>query len=65
MGKCAYLHPQGLIGVLACARDLAEAHNLSAPLLLITDNTLLREEVAAGYFARVVGPQVWGGVVRV
>lgn len=46
------------MGSLVCARDLAQLQNISAPIVLLTDNSLLREMVAAGFFQGVVGPKV-------
>ena len=34
--------------VLSCARDLAAARGISAPILLLTDNSMLREHLHSG-----------------
>lgn len=53
------LLPQGLLSALVCARAMAASADIDgAPMLLITDNELLRRMVADGYFAGIVGPPV-------
>ena len=44
--------------VLHCARRLAAAHDLqtASPVVLVTDNRILRFVIARGYLAGVVGP---------
>mmetsp|Transcript_40412 Transcript_40412/g.89772 ORF Transcript_40412/g.89772 Transcript_40412/m.89772 type:complete len:432 (+) Transcript_40412:206-1501(+) len=43
---------QGLMAGLSCAKDLAHAHGLDKmPILLLTDNALLREHVRKGTFS--------------
>jgi hypothetical protein len=40
----------GLVTVLSCAKDLAASHGITAPVLLLTDNYMLRELVSTGMF---------------
>lgn len=49
---------QALLTALQCASHLAVAHNVTTPVLVLTDNALLRRDVAAGRFKGVVGPKV-------
>ena len=44
----------GLLSVLTCARDLAVVHGISAPILLLTDNAMLRDRIRAGFFTGFV-----------
>ena len=38
------------MAVLSCARDLAAAKGITAPILLLTDNAMLRAHLRAGLF---------------
>jgi hypothetical protein len=43
-------HLHAFVNGLACARQAAEAHNITAPIVVLTDNTALRASITAGYF---------------
>ena len=47
--------------VLSCARDLAVARGIFAPILLLTDNSLLREHLHSGIM-QVVEEKGEGGI---
>ena len=44
----------GLLSVLTCARDLAAVQGISGPILLLTDNAMLRDRIRAGFFTGFV-----------
>eukprot|EP00195_Chlamydomonas_chlamydogama_P014630 CAMPEP_0202897766 /NCGR_PEP_ID=MMETSP1392-20130828/6450_1 /ASSEMBLY_ACC=CAM_ASM_000868 /TAXON_ID=225041 /ORGANISM="Chlamydomonas chlamydogama, Strain SAG 11-48b" /LENGTH=307 /DNA_ID=CAMNT_0049583505 /DNA_START=282 /DNA_END=1202 /DNA_ORIENTATION=+ len=47
-------HFQGLMAAMSCARDLAAAHNVTSPVLLLTDNVVLRQHVHEGMFKNFI-----------
>lgn len=55
---CSGCALQTLAIALQCAAYLSVAYNMTTPVLLLTDNALLRHQVAAGQYTGVVGPKV-------
>lgn len=47
---CVSYLAQGLLSAFSCARDLAESRGIAPPYLILTDNSLLRQQLQQGLF---------------